>query len=93
VQIATISVACFQTRDKDLASKVIYMKRNVRKMEQRMREAHIARMVKGNLEAINTSSIHLDLLGEYRRIVGLLSNHVYPLMKDNDPYNILPRRV
>lgn len=92
-QISTMSVACFQTRDKDLAAKVIYLKRNVRKMEQRMREAHIGRMVKGSLESINTSSIHLDLLGEYRRIVGLMSNHVYPLMKDNDPYNVLPRRV
>jgi phosphate:Na+ symporter len=92
-QIASMSVACFQTGDRDLAAKVIYLKRNVRKMEQRMREAHIARMVKGSLESINTSSIHLDLLGEYRRIVGLMSNHVYPLLKDADPYNILPRRV
>jgi phosphate:Na+ symporter len=92
-QIASMSVACFQTRDRDLAAKVIYLKRNVRKMEQRMREAHIGRMVEGSLESINTSSIHLDLLSEYRRIVGLMSNHVYPLLKDSDPYNILPRRV
>lgn len=92
-QICSMSVACFQTRDRDLAAKVVYLKRNVRKMEQRMREAHIGRMVKGSLESINTSSIHLDVLGEYRRIVGLMSNQVYPLLKDADPYNILPRRV
>lgn len=92
LQVAEMSVCCFQTKDKELASRVISQKRNIRKMEQKMREAHITRMVKGSTESINTSSIHLDVLGEYRRIVGLMSNHVYSLLKDNDPYNILPRR-
>jgi phosphate:Na+ symporter len=91
-KIATMSIACFQTQDVDLASKVIYLKREARKMEQRMRESHIARLVKGTAESINTSSIHLDVLGEYRRIGGLMSNHVYTLLKDADPYNLLPRR-
>jgi phosphate:Na+ symporter len=72
---------------------VIYLKRDARKMEQKMREAHISRLVKGSQESINTSSIHLDLLGEYRRIVGLMSNHVYSLLKDSDPYNLLPRKI
>jgi phosphate:Na+ symporter len=92
-KIATMSIACFQTRDADLAAKVIYLKRDARKMEQRMRESHIARLVKGSAESINTSSIHLDVLGEYRRIAGLMSNHVYTLLKDADPYNISPRRT
>jgi len=52
----------------------------------------MSRLVKGTPESILTSSIHLDVLGEYRRIVGLLSNNVYPLLKDTDPYGILPRR-
>ncbi len=93
IRISSMSIACFQTRDKDLAAKVIYLKRDARKMEQKMREAHISRLVKGSQESINTSSIHLDLLGEYRRIVGLMSNHVYSLLKDSDPYNLLPRKV
>lgn len=92
MRIAEMSVACFQTRDKDLAAQVIFHKREARKMEHRMRESHIARLVKGSPESINSSSIHLDLLGEYRRIIGLMSNHVYIHLKDNDNYNILPRR-
>lgn len=91
-KIAEMSVACFQTKDKDLAAQVIFHKREARKMEQKMREAHIARLVKGSPESINSSSIHLDLLGEYRRIIGLMSNHVYMHLKDSDTYNILPRR-
>ena len=91
-RVSSLSIACFQTRDIDLAAKVIYLKRDARKMEQKMRESHITRLVKGSQESINTSSIHLDLLGEYRRIVGLMSNHVYSLLKDSDPYNLLPRK-
>lgn len=91
-QVADMSVACFQTQDKDLAARVVFHKRNIRRLEERMRESHISRLVKGKPESINTSSIHLDVLGEYRRIVGLLSNHVYSLLKGTDPYNILPRR-
>lgn len=91
-QIASLSMTCFQRQDMDLAAKVIFHKRNVRKLEKRMRESHISRLVKGRPESINTSSIHFDVLGEYRRLVGLLSNHVYSVLKENDPYNLLPRR-
>ena len=91
-QIAHMAIACYQTQDKDLAAKVVFHKRNIRKLEQKMRENHVTRLVKGTPESIRTSSIHLDVLGEYRRIVGLLSNHVYNLLKHSDPYGILPRR-
>lgn len=92
LQISQMSMACFQTQDKDLAAKVIFHKRNIRRLEQKMRESHVTRLVKGTPESIITSSIHLDVLGEYRRIVGLMSNHVYSLLKDSDPYGLLPRR-
>lgn len=92
VEVAQMSVACFQSQDKDLAARVIFHKRTTRKLEQRYRESHMSRLVKGTPESLVTSSIHLDVLGEYRRIVGLMSNHVYGLLKDTDPYGLLPRR-
>ncbi len=92
VEVAQMSVACFQSRDKDLAARVIFHKRTTRKLEQKFRETHMSRLVKGTPESLVTSSIHLDVLGEYRRIVGLLSNHVYGLLRGTDPYGILPRR-
>lgn len=91
-QVAEMSLVCFQRQDQDLAARVVFHKRNIRRLEEKMRENHIRRLVKGRPESINTSSIHLDVLGEYRRIVGLLSNHVYQLLKGTDPYNLLPRR-
>lgn len=90
--VASLSISCFQRQDKDLAAKVVFHKRNIRKIEKRMRESHIERLVQRRQESINTSSIHLDVLGEYRRIVGLLSNHAYGYLKETDKYNLLPRR-
>ncbi len=89
---AQLSVTCFQMKDRDLASKVIFHKRNIRKLENRMRESHIERLMHRKPDSINTSSIHLDLLSDYRRMVGLLANHCYTYLKDSDRYNILPRR-
>jgi phosphate:Na+ symporter len=83
-QVATLSLSCFQRQDRELARKVLFHKRNIRRLEQKFRESHISRLVKGRPETIHTSSIHMDVLGEYRRIVGLLSSHVYPLVKDDE---------
>jgi phosphate:Na+ symporter len=92
VHVSDLSISCFQRRDRDIAAQVIFHKRNIRKLEKRLRELHIERLVQRRPDSLNTSSIHLDLLGEYRRFVGLIANHCYAHLKDTDRYNILPRR-
>ncbi len=59
----------------------IQLKRDLAKLEITFRENHISRLNQGLRESINTSSIHLDLLSEYRRIASLLCNHAYATMK------------
>ena len=92
VEMSQLSISCFQMNSKDLAAKVLYQKREVRKMERECRASHIERLSKGMKESINTSSIHMDTIGDFRRISGLMSNHVYSRLRDSDQYNILPRR-
>ena len=82
VEVAELSVSCFQLQSKDLAAKVVFKKRVIRKMERMLRETHIERMAAGRKETINTSSIHLDVLSDYRRIVGLFSAHVYTFLRE-----------
>lgn len=82
-RVAPLSISCFQLQDPILAKNILDTKRNIRKMEKKMRETHLERIVKGKKESINTSSIHLDVLSDYRRIVGLLSSHIYSLL-DNE---------
>lgn len=83
-QVSALSIACFQRQDVELAKKVLFHKRNIRRLEKRFRESHISRLVKGRPETIRTSSIHMDVLGEFRRVVGLVSGHVYSLVRDWD---------
>lgn len=79
MEIATLSLTCFHLQDKDLANRVIIKKRELRKLEKDFKESHIERLKKGLKESINTSSIHMDLLGDFRRITGLLVNHAYSI--------------
>ncbi|MCH2534774.1 MAG: Na/Pi cotransporter family protein [Bdellovibrionales bacterium] len=81
-RLAPLSISCFQLQDPRLAQQILDTKRNIRKMEKQMRETHLERIVRGKKESINTSSIHLDVLSDYRRIVGLLSTHIYSILKD-----------
>jgi phosphate:Na+ symporter len=79
MEISTLSLTCFHLQDRDLANRVISKKRDLRKLEKHFKESHIERLKKGLKESINTSSIHMDLLSDFRRITGLLVNHAYSI--------------
>ncbi len=76
------SLSCVQLKDKALANEVIAKKRQLRVLERKMRESHLERLNRGLRESINTSSIHLELLSDWRRIASLFSNHAYGLVND-----------
>lgn len=65
----------------EMCEQAIDLKRELAKIELNFRENHISRLNRGLRESINTSSIHLDLLSEYRRIASLLCNHAYSKIK------------
>jgi phosphate:Na+ symporter len=75
LKVAMTAISAFTTRE--MCEEAIKLKREMAKLEIQMRENHIGRLNKGMRESINTSSIHLDLLSEYKRIAGLLCSHAY----------------
>jgi phosphate:Na+ symporter len=79
MEASALAVSSFQIESKDLAEKVVHKKREIREMEKQMRELHIARLVQGRKESINTSAIHLDVLSDFRRVIGLMANHMYSI--------------
>lgn len=79
VMVAQMAINSYQT--KELCAQAIQLKRDVTRMEITLRENHISRLNRGMRDSINTSSIHLDLLSEYRRIASLLCNHAYSTQK------------
>jgi len=79
--LKTASLAINAYSEKDLCQEAITQKRELAKLEIELREHHIERLHKGMKETINTSSIHIDTLSEYRRIGSLLSSHAYSTAK------------
>lgn len=75
VKVAALAISSFT--NKEICSDAIQLKRDLTKLEIQLRENHIGRLNRGIAMSINTSSIHLDLLSEFRRIGSLLCNHAY----------------
>jgi phosphate:Na+ symporter len=75
VKLASLTINAFQ--NKEMCKDAVQMKRAFTKLEVALREHHVERLNRGIRETINTSSIHMDLLSEYRRIGSLLANHAY----------------
>lgn len=77
VEIITLSLSAAHMQDKQLAQQVIEKKRYLKQLERELRESHLTRLNQGLRESLNTSSIHLDLLSDWRHVVGLIVNHAY----------------
>lgn len=79
VKVASMGINAYD--NPQMCELAIQLKRDLAKLEITFRENHISRLNRGLRETINTSSIHLDLLSEYRRIASLLCNHAYTTTK------------
>ncbi|MBC7419373.1 MAG: Na/Pi cotransporter family protein [Bdellovibrio sp.] len=79
VKVASMGINAYD--NPEMCELAIQLKRDLAKLEISFRENHISRLNRGLRETINTSSIHLDLLSEYRRIASLLCNHAYATTK------------
>ncbi len=79
VKVASMGINAYD--NPQMCELAIQLKRDLAKLEISLRENHISRLNRGLRESINTSSIHLDLLSEYRRIASLLCNHAYSTTK------------
>lgn len=75
MKVSAMAINAFHTRE--LCEEAIKLKRDLAKVEIVFREKHIGRLNRGVRDSINTSSIHLDVLSEYRRIASLLVSHAY----------------
>jgi phosphate:Na+ symporter len=75
IRVASMAINAYNSRE--MCEEAIQLKRDLAKLEIQLRENHITRLNRGLRESINTSSIHLDLLSEYKRIASLLCAHAY----------------
>ncbi len=75
-----LAVAVFMTGDAHTAAKLIAEKEVFRELERHATETHFARLREGRLESIETSSLHLDILRDTRRINSHIIAVGYPAL-------------
>lgn len=75
-----LSIAVFTSGDVELARKLLRHKAKIAQMAHDLTETHIQRLHQGLRESIDTSSIHLDVLSNLKRINSQLSNIAYPVI-------------
>lgn len=74
----------FISNDLDLARKMLQEKQKIRRAEMEASINHIERLGEGIPETIATTSLHLDIIRDYRRINSYMCTVVYPLLEGKD---------
>ncbi|WP_026623206.1 phosphate:Na+ symporter [Ensifer sp. WSM1721] len=78
-----IAQTIFVSRNADLARHLIEVKVDVRHMEKRSAERHLERLRDGLPESLQTSSLHLDMLRDLKRINAHIASVAYPIVEES----------
>jgi phosphate:Na+ symporter len=73
-----VAFSVFMTGDKKLAEFLLSEKNRLRELETAASEKHILRLREGNPLSIETSSLHIDILRDLRRIHSHVCSAAYP---------------
>lgn len=86
----------FMTSDVKMARKLFEEKASLRSYEMHAAESHFKRLSEGVAETIATSSLHLDILRDLRRINSYITLIAYPILEEAHELNpslLKPERV
>jgi phosphate:Na+ symporter len=76
-----LSMNVFATRDLALARRLVAEKTVMRELESKAADSHFARLREGRPESIETSSVHIDVIRDLKRINGHLTSVAYPILE------------
>ncbi|MDX1709542.1 MAG: Na/Pi cotransporter family protein [Rhodovibrionaceae bacterium] len=79
-----LALNVFMSSDLDLARQLLKEKEEIRDLERQLSESHFARVGRGKSESIETSSLHLDVLRDLKRINSHLTSVAYPILEEAD---------
>lgn len=75
-----LAVTCLASGDHELGQKALKNKKLLAQYEQELGQRHLLRLHHGFKESFDTSSIHLDLLSNLRRINSVVCKMAYPVL-------------
>lgn len=61
-----LAIGAFTSRDPEMARRLVDRKAEMRELERRSYDAHLARLTAGNPDTIRTSSLHLDIVRDLK---------------------------
>ncbi len=73
----------FATRNADLARRPVEVKEDVRRLEKQSSERHLQRLRDGRADSIQTSSVHLDMLRDLKRINAHIAAVAHPILDES----------
>jgi phosphate:Na+ symporter len=76
-----LATSVFVSGDRKLARKLLLEKEHFRSLERNAAESHHERLKVGKRESIETSSLHLDILRDLKRINSHLTSVAYPILE------------
>ncbi len=82
LQNISLAQNVFMTGNLEMAEELAATKKSLRKQEMMGLESHFRRLGKGVAETIETTSLHLDILRDLRRINSYITLVAYPVMKE-----------
>jgi phosphate:Na+ symporter len=77
-----IAQTIFVTRDFNLAKQMMEVKVEVRRMEKQSSGRHLERLRDGRIDSLQTSSLHLDMLRDLKRINAHIVSVAHPVLDD-----------
>lgn len=78
-----VAQTIFVSRNADLARQLIEVKVNVRHLEKRSAERHLERLRDGLVQSLQTSSLHLDMLRDLKRVNAHIASVAYPILEES----------
>jgi len=81
-----LAQSLFLSEDPSLARQLIDAKKIIREAEQETSSLHFDRLRQGLPETIATSSLHLDIIRDYRRINSYITTVAYSIIENSEKY-------
>lgn len=79
-----LGMAVFVYGDEESARQLLREKRRFRAQERRLAHAHVGRLHQRNLQSLETSSLHLELIADMRRLNSLFCSSAYLVLEGRD---------
>ncbi len=75
-----LGINVFISRDVAMARQLLAHKEQFRDLERGAGELHLQRLSDGRVEAIETSSLHLDMLRDLKQVIAHVTSIAYPIL-------------